>query len=251
MAASRCGPNWRSFAPALCDSLHVVHTSASIAEGALSAIAEREMRLTAVGASRYVRRHDRHRHRHRDPGRRCAKSFGKVSALRGIDFAVPRGTVLGVLGPNGAGKTTAVRILTTLLLPDGGRAIVDGLRRGPAAGRRAQVHRPGRPVRRHPGGADRPGEPRDHRPAVSTSAGPRRGRGPANCSSGSTWPTRPTGRPRPTPAACSAVSTWPPAWSASRRCCSSTSRRPDSTPASRLGMWEIIRELVARARRCC
>ncbi len=54
------------------------------------------------------------------------KSFGAVKALRGIDLSVPRGTVLGVLGPNGAGKTTAVRILTTLLLPDGGRAVVEG-----------------------------------------------------------------------------------------------------------------------------
>ena len=54
------------------------------------------------------------------------KSFGEVRALRGIDLSVPRGTVLGVLGPNGAGKTTAVRILTTLLRPDGGRAIVEG-----------------------------------------------------------------------------------------------------------------------------
>jgi ABC-2 type transport system ATP-binding protein len=54
------------------------------------------------------------------------KSFGDVHALRGIDLAVPRGTVLGVLGPNGAGKTTAVRILTTLLLPDEGRALVEG-----------------------------------------------------------------------------------------------------------------------------
>jgi ABC-2 type transport system ATP-binding protein len=54
------------------------------------------------------------------------KSFGEVRALRGIDLAVPRGTVLGVLGPNGAGKTTAVRILTTLLRPDGGRALVEG-----------------------------------------------------------------------------------------------------------------------------
>jgi ABC-2 type transport system ATP-binding protein len=54
------------------------------------------------------------------------KSFGEVHALRGVDLSVPRGTVLGVLGPNGAGKTTAVRILTTLLQPDGGRAWVEG-----------------------------------------------------------------------------------------------------------------------------
>jgi ABC-2 type transport system ATP-binding protein len=67
------------------------------------------------------------------------KSFGEVRALRGIDLSVPRGTVLGVLGPNGAGKTTAVRILTTLLLPDGGRAVVEGhdVVREPAAVRRS------------------------------------------------------------------------------------------------------------------
>jgi ABC-2 type transport system ATP-binding protein len=54
------------------------------------------------------------------------KSFGEVRSLRGIDLSVPRGTVLGVLGPNGAGKTTAVRILTTLLRPDSGRALIEG-----------------------------------------------------------------------------------------------------------------------------
>jgi oleandomycin transport system ATP-binding protein len=54
------------------------------------------------------------------------KNFGKTRALAGIDLAAQVGTVLGVLGPNGAGKTTAVRILTTLLQPDGGKATVGG-----------------------------------------------------------------------------------------------------------------------------
>jgi ABC-2 type transport system ATP-binding protein len=55
------------------------------------------------------------------------KSYGSVRALCGVNFAVQTGTVLGLLGPNGAGKTTAVRILTTLLDPDGGTARVAGL----------------------------------------------------------------------------------------------------------------------------
>ena len=54
------------------------------------------------------------------------KHFGDVHALQGVSLEVPTATVLGVLGPNGAGKTTVVRILTTLLRPDAGRAIVAG-----------------------------------------------------------------------------------------------------------------------------
>jgi daunorubicin resistance ABC transporter ATP-binding subunit len=54
------------------------------------------------------------------------KRYGQTRALAGVSFSVEAGTVLGVLGPNGAGKTTAVRILTTLALPDAGTARVAG-----------------------------------------------------------------------------------------------------------------------------
>ncbi|WP_431042985.1 ATP-binding cassette domain-containing protein [Streptomyces sp. P1-3] len=54
------------------------------------------------------------------------KTYGDKHALAGLDLTVPRGAVHGLLGPNGAGKTTCVRILSTLLRPDGGRAVVAG-----------------------------------------------------------------------------------------------------------------------------
>jgi ABC-2 type transport system ATP-binding protein len=55
------------------------------------------------------------------------KRYGQTQALAGVDFSVQAGTLLGLLGPNGAGKTTAVRVLTTLALPDSGRAAVAGI----------------------------------------------------------------------------------------------------------------------------
>ncbi|MFI0408243.1 ATP-binding cassette domain-containing protein [Actinomadura sp. 3N508] len=54
------------------------------------------------------------------------KRFGAVTAVAGVDFAVARGSVLGLLGRNGAGKTTIVRVLATVLRPDAGRARVAG-----------------------------------------------------------------------------------------------------------------------------
>ncbi len=54
------------------------------------------------------------------------KSYGSVVVLDGVDLVVPAGSVLALLGSNGAGKTTMVRILTTLLKPDGGAASVGG-----------------------------------------------------------------------------------------------------------------------------
>ena len=55
-----------------------------------------------------------------------AKSFGETRAVDGVDLHVAQGAVYGVLGPNGAGKTTTIRMLATLLAPDGGRASVLG-----------------------------------------------------------------------------------------------------------------------------
>jgi ABC-2 type transport system ATP-binding protein len=55
-----------------------------------------------------------------------SKRYDEVEALRGIDFEVPVGTIFGLLGPNGAGKTTVIRILSTILRPDAGRAEVMG-----------------------------------------------------------------------------------------------------------------------------
>src|SRR5690606_1662251 len=52
--------------------------------------------------------------------------FGRTVAVDGISLAIPRGMVYGLLGPNGAGKTTTIRMLTTLLRPDGGTARVLG-----------------------------------------------------------------------------------------------------------------------------
>ncbi|MGW4474339.1 ATP-binding cassette domain-containing protein [Nonomuraea sp. NPDC004354] len=66
------------------------------------------------------------------------KRFGDAAALDGFDLAVREGTVCGLLGPNGAGKTTAVRVMTTLLRADGGRATVAGF---DVAAQPAQVRR--------------------------------------------------------------------------------------------------------------
>ncbi len=56
-----------------------------------------------------------------------SRSYDKVHALRNLSFEVGRGEIYGIIGPDGAGKTTLFRILTTLMLPGGGTATVDGL----------------------------------------------------------------------------------------------------------------------------
>ena len=160
------------------------------------------------------------------------KHYGDVKALDGVDLRVPQGTVLGLLGPNGAGKTTAVRILTTLLRPDAGRAEVAGIDvLADPAGVRSRIGLSGQyaAVDEYLTGFEnldmvgrlyhlgRRREPRAG-PRAARPLPPRRGGRPA--------------RPRPTPAACAAASTSPAPWSPTRRCCSSTSRPPASTRAA-------------------
>jgi sodium transport system ATP-binding protein len=55
------------------------------------------------------------------------KSFGEVQAVRGVSFGADDGRITGLLGPNGAGKSTTLRILYTVLKPDAGSAVIDGI----------------------------------------------------------------------------------------------------------------------------
>ena len=55
------------------------------------------------------------------------KSFGEVRAVRGVSFDAPDGKITGLLGPNGAGKSTTLRVLYTVLKPDAGSAVIDGI----------------------------------------------------------------------------------------------------------------------------
>ncbi len=67
------------------------------------------------------------------------KSFGKVAAVRGVNFVARDGQITGLLGPNGAGKSTTLRMLYTVLKPDAGDALIDGVSviADPLAARRA------------------------------------------------------------------------------------------------------------------
>ena len=94
------------------------------------------------------------------------KAYGATQVLGGVDLRVAPGSVFSLLGPNGAGKTTMVRILSTLLRPDGGRARVAGFDITAAAAPGPPQHQPHRAVRGAGRAADRRGEPAHDGPAV-------------------------------------------------------------------------------------
>ena len=194
-------------------------------------------------------RDDRHRSPAPPPRTRpsswidATKRFGDTTAVEDISLVVPAGTILGVIGPSGAGKTTTIRMLTGALAPtegDGPRA-----RRGPA------------PVPPPDARADRL-----HAPAVHALPGPDRARerrlrgvavrdpvaDPPSADARGPRAGRPVGRPRSARrrtcrAACSAASSWPARSSITRRCCSSTSRRPGIDPLLRARIWEELHRL--------
>ena len=95
------------------------------------------------------------------------KSYNKLHVLKGVDFEVASGSIFALLGSNGAGKTTIVRILTTLLKPDGGTASVNGFDvvAQPDAG--AAVDQPDRAIRRGGRDPDRPGKSDHDRQAAA------------------------------------------------------------------------------------
>jgi len=149
--------------------------------------------------------------------RGLVKRFSTTRALDGLSLQVSEGSMVGLLGPNGAGKTTAVRVLATLILPDGGSATVGGydVVRQPAqvraliglTGQYAAVDELLSGPRNvyligRLGGLSR------------RAARARRDELLDNSDSS----TRPAGRSRPTPVGCAAGWTWPPAWSPTRGC---------------------------------
>jgi ABC-type multidrug transport system ATPase subunit len=158
-----------------------------------------------------------------------AKTFGgSVPALRDVSFSVPTGSVCALLGHNGAGKTTTVNILSTLLKPSSGTALVAGY----------DVVRESAQVRRSIGvtGQDAALDlrltGRENLVLFGRLRGLRRAEVRARV-------MRPTVRSAATPAGCGGASTSPCRSSSCPRCCSWTNRRPDSirAAAATCGTW--------------
>ena len=97
----------------------------------------------------------------------CRSPTRSCTSCKGVDFEVEQGSIFALLGSNGAGKTTIVKILTTLLKPDGGTASVDGFDVASQPAQRARVDQPDRAVRRRRRDPHRPGKPDHDRQAAA------------------------------------------------------------------------------------
>ena len=161
---------------------------------------------------------------------RAGREKKTVEAVRGVDLDVAEGEIFGFLGPNGAGKTTTLRMLATLLEPDGGEATIAGADLRTRPGRGAPPHRLRRPGRQHLGRVHRPRGAGAAGPAVRHRQGRRAARGPPQALDG--VPAHRVRRPqvqdllrRPAPPGRHRARHHPRA----RRSSSSTSRPPAST----------------------
>ena len=182
--------------------------------------------------------------------RGLVRRFGETTALAGIDFEVPTGTVTAILGPNGAGKTTAVRILTTLSDADEGQATVAGF----------DVNTDAHEVRRRIGLAaqDATVDPlltgRENLVMLGElhqlSREEARARADELLDEFSLADAGDRSFRR-TPAACAVASTSRRRWSRGRRCSSSTSRRRASTRARAASCGASSTRWSIAARPCC
>ena len=107
------------------------------------------------------------------------KSYGKLEVLKGVDFDVASGSIFALLGSNGAGKTTVVKILSTLLKPDGGTASVNGFDVAAKPEQVRRVDQPDRAIRRGRRDPHRPGKPDHDRQAAAAQEPPPGRRRPA------------------------------------------------------------------------
>ena len=172
------------------------------------------------------------------------KRFGDTLALDGIDLAAREGSVLGVLGPNGAGKTTAVRILATLLRPDGGSARVAGL----------DVVRDAHAVRQQIGltgqyaSVDEDLTGLQNLVLIGQLLDLSGRSATARAKELLAWFDLSDGGrprwPRPTPAACGGASTSPPRWSVGQPVIFLDEPTTGLDPAKREDMWDVVRDLV-------
>src|SRR5206468_2653496 len=122
-----CREPWRNLRPARTERGRQVHAAAHADDARAPHVGHcpREWSRCRARAQRGPQSHRRHSAGH-DVRSQITKRFGDFCAVDGLSFAVNHGEIFGLLGPNGAGKSTLLRMLTTLVPPTSGIALVNG-----------------------------------------------------------------------------------------------------------------------------